>query len=72
MQKRKGKAGKSIHQLTAGCLPIREAAWCARLIADFAKAEIYFWSRTAERRKIQQRYLQIRGQLQRNDFFFEK
>lgn len=43
MQKRRTRGRKSIHLSdTAGCLEIKEQAWCARLRADVDRAEAYF------------------------------
>lgn len=54
----KTRKRKAIHmQKTAGCLEVREQAWCERLRQDMQRAEAYFWAQTPERREIQRRYL---------------
>jgi hypothetical protein len=73
MQKRRTRARKSIHLAdTAGCLEIKEQAWCARLRADLYRAEAYFWAQTEERREIQRRYLLAKHRFGKDSFFFGK
>ena len=73
MQKRRTRGRKSIHlQTSAGCLELREAAWCERLRTDMDRASAYFWSRTAERREIQRRYLLAKSRFGTDSFFFGK
>ena len=71
MPKFKTASRKAIHlQSLAGCLELREQAWCERLRTDMQQAEEYFWSRTEERTEIQRRYLAAKFRFGSNVFFF--
>jgi hypothetical protein len=73
MAKRRTRGRKAIHlQTSAGCLELREAAWCERLRTDMDRAEAYFWSRTEERREIHRRYLLAKSRFGTDSFFFGK
>jgi hypothetical protein len=73
MQKRRTRGRKSIHLAdTAGCLEIKEQAWCARLRADMDRAEAYFWAQTEDRREIQRRYLLAKARFGTDSFSFGK
>ncbi len=73
MQKRRTRGRKAIHlQTSAGCLELREAAWCERLRTDMDRASAYFWAQTDERREIQRRYLLAKHRFGTDSFFFGK
>jgi hypothetical protein len=73
MAKRRTRGRKSIHLAdTAGCLEIKEQAWCERLRADLDRAEAYFWAQTEERREIQRRHLLAKHRFGKDSFFFGK